>query len=240
MIRLLAELWVTSGQTLTHPWDASAYLVNGPEPTLIDCGSEAGYPRLKEHLSNFGLEPRDIKQVIATHGHWDHLSGMASLRRESDARLLIHEADRGAVESGDPDLTAAFLYHRTFPPVQADEILYDGQVLHINGLEFQVFHTPGHSPGSVCLLTRLAGMGLLIAGDTVYGGYHPRIASDLDAWTASLDRLLTLDFDLMTVGHQPPSLIFNAHRQLRNARLNFGAFLNPWFDLIDDERKLGS
>jgi len=79
--------------------------VNGAEPTLIDCGSSAGYPQLKLSLHAFGLEPRDIKTVIATHGHWDHLSGMARLREESDAVLVMHPGDQWAVETGDFDLT---------------------------------------------------------------------------------------------------------------------------------------
>lgn len=240
MIRLVGELWVTSGKTLTHPWDATGYLVNGPEPTLIDCGSSSGYAQLRQNLHAFGLEPRDIKTVIATHGHWDHLSGMARLREESNARLLMHPGDQRAVETGDYNLTSSFLYDRPFPPVQVDGLLADGDVLQVNDLTFQVFHTPGHSPGSICLLTQVGGLGLLIAGDTVWGGFHTRLGSDLEAWTASLDRLLKLNFDVMSVGHYPPALIFNAHRRLQDSRLNFGAFLNPWFDSLAEEHKLSS
>src|SRR5256885_1493301 len=60
MIRLLGELWVAAGMDLTHPWDASAYLVKGDEPTLIDCGSTLGYPALKRSLETFGYRPSDI------------------------------------------------------------------------------------------------------------------------------------------------------------------------------------
>src|SRR5689334_8103469 len=101
MIRLLGELWLASNERLTHRWDASSYLITGPEPTLIDCGSSEGYAALKRDLAAFGYRPADIKRVIATHGHWDHLSGMALLRQESDAQLFIHGADRAQVETGD-------------------------------------------------------------------------------------------------------------------------------------------
>ena len=152
----------------------------------------------------------------------------------------MHQGDREAVESGDFNLTSSFLYDRSFPPVQVDGLLADGDVLTINDLEFEVIHTPGHSPGSICFLTRIGGLGLLIAGDTVWGGFHAKLGSDLDAWTVSLDRLLTLSFDVMTVGHYPPALIFNAQRRLRDSRSNFGAFLNPWFDSLAEEHKLSS
>ncbi len=230
MIRLLGELWLAANERLTHPWDASSYLITGKEPTLIDCGSSAGYPALKRDLASFGYRPADIKRVIATHGHWDHLSGMALLRHESDAQLFIHGADRAQVESGDRDLTAAFLYDRPFPPVRVDGELEDGQVWQVNDFRLTVHHTPGHSPGSVCLWTEHQGMKLLIAGDTLWGGYHPRVGSDLEAWRQSLDRLLELDFDIMAIGHCPaPGVIFDAKKNVYEARKQLGVYFNPWF-----------
>lgn len=229
MVRLLGQFYVVAGDKLTHPWDASAYLIAGEEPTLIDCGSSEGYQALKRSLKLLGYEPRDIRRVIGTHGHWDHLSGMASLREESDALLYLHEADRAAVESGDQDHTAAYLYGKPFPPVEVNRPLSDGDILRINGYEFRVYHTPGHSPGSISLLTEISGMKLLISGDTWWGGYHPRIGSDLEVWAESLDRLLGLDFDVMTIGHCPPTLIYDAKTKAQEARQQFRVYLNPWF-----------
>jgi glyoxylase-like metal-dependent hydrolase (beta-lactamase superfamily II) len=229
MIRLLGEFWVAAGEKLTHPWDASAYLITGEEPTLIDCGSTEGYPALKRDLRTFGYEPRDIKRVLATHGHWDHLSAMALLKEESDAQLYIHEAECRQVETGDPVLTATFLYDRPFPPVAVDGVLRDGDVLRVNDFELHVHHTPGHSPGGLCFWTQYNGVKVLIAGDTLWGGFHPRIGSDLDAWVRSLDRLLGLEFDVMTTGHIPPTLIFDAKRIVKEARQQIGVYFDPWF-----------
>ena len=229
MIRLLGDLWVLSNEKLTHPWDATSYLIPGKEPTLIDCGSLLGYPALKRDLAAFGYQPKDIRRVIATHGHWDHLSGMAPLREESDARLYIHAADRAGVETGDRDLTAAFLYDQPFGPVAADGALEDGEDLEVNGFRFTVYHTPGHSPGSVCLWTQHHELKLIVAGDTLWGGYHPRIRSDLDDWGRSLDRLLELEFDVVTIGHVHPTLIYDAKRKVREARQQLGVFFDPWF-----------
>jgi glyoxylase-like metal-dependent hydrolase (beta-lactamase superfamily II) len=123
MVKLIGRLYAVAGAKLTHPWDASAYLIDGDEPILIDCGSVKGYDALVRNLNALGLKPRDIKKVIATHGHWDHVSAMARLKEESGAQLFIHEADREQVETGDWDLTAAFLYHEAFPAVRADGVL---------------------------------------------------------------------------------------------------------------------
>ncbi len=229
MVRLLGEFWVTSGAKLTHPWDASAYLIAGDEPTLIDCGSTEGYEALKRDLRSFGYEPRDIKRVLATHGHWDHVSAMSLLKEESDAKLYIHEADSLQVQTGDPVRTTTFLYDRPFPPVGVDGFLHDGDVLRVNDFELRVVHSPGHSPGSVCFWTEYNGVKALIAGDAVWGGYHPNIGSDLNAWARSLDKLLELEFDVMTTGHIPPTLIFDAKRMVREARQQLGVYFNPWF-----------
>ena len=117
MVWLIGKFWVVSGEKLTHPWDANSYLIVGDEPTLIDCGSSEGYAALKRDLQSFGYAPKDIRRVIATHGHWDHLSGTAQLREESDAQLFLHPAECEQDETGDAERTAAFLYDKPFPPV---------------------------------------------------------------------------------------------------------------------------
>lgn len=229
MVKLIENLHVISGDKLTHPWDASAYLITGSEPVLIDCGSSEGYPALKRNLKQLGYEPKDITRVIATHSHWDHLSGMAQLREESDARLLLHRAEHEQAATGDYNLTSSFLYDRPFPRVQADDTLEDGDVLEVGSYRLSVHHTPGHSPGSVCLLTEIRGTKILIAGDTLYGAYYPKAGSNMEDWTASLDRLLKLEFDVMTIGHCPPTLIFDAWTKVQEARQQLGVAFNPWF-----------
>lgn len=228
--RLLGDVWLVSGRDHTHPWDASAYLIPGDEPTLIDCGGSLGYPALKAALQRFGYQPGDITRIIGTHGHWDHLAAAAALQAEGSAELLLHEADRAQVEAGDYDRTAAFLYDQPFPPARVTGNLHEGEVLRLNGLEFTVYHTPGHTAGSICLLGAVEGQRLLISGDTVWGGCHPRIGSDMEAWARSLDRLVALDFDVMTMGHWH-KLITGAKDKVERARLGFGRYFNPWFDL---------
>jgi hydroxyacylglutathione hydrolase len=116
MIRLIGRLNLVSGGEISHPWDANAYLITGDEPVLIDCGGSEGYPSLKSNLRRLGYEPGDVRKVVATHGHWDHLSATARIREESDALLLVHAADKEQVETGDPDLTVSFLYDRPSHP----------------------------------------------------------------------------------------------------------------------------
>ncbi len=228
-VKLVGNLYVVAGEKLTHPWDANAYLIAGAEPVLIDCGSSLGYPALLRNLAEVGYGPQDIRRVLATHGHWDHLSAMAQLRTDGQAQLWVHEGDREAVETGNWERTAAFLYDCPFAPAKVDGALKDGDVIQAGDYEMRVFHTPGHSPGSVCFWIEIGGIKLLIAGDTIFGGYHPKIQSDIDAWTASLDRLLELDFDAVTIGHSTPTLMFDAKTRVREARQRLGSYFDPWF-----------
>ena len=230
MVRLLGRLYMVSGEEISHPWDASAYLVAGEEPVLIDCGGSEGYPALQRNLRQLGYEPKDIRRVIATHGHWDHLSAMAQLRKESDAQLFVHEADRDQVETGDTDRTAAFLYGLPFPPVEVNGSLEDGGEFEAGEYRFHTIHTPGHTPGSVSFRVEIEGTKILIAGDALWGGFHPRIRSNLDDWFVSLDRLLELDFDALTIGHSPPRLIPDANTKLKEARRQLGVYFHPWFE----------
>jgi glyoxylase-like metal-dependent hydrolase (beta-lactamase superfamily II) len=96
-------------------------------------------------------------------------------------------------------------------------------------MEMEVLHTPGHSPGSICLLTEMDGIRLLIAGDTLWGGYHLKMRSDMISWQSSIDRLLTLDFEVAAIGHSPPRLIEDAKGKLQRSRAHFGAIFDPWF-----------
>ncbi|QSO51553.1 MBL fold metallo-hydrolase [Alicyclobacillus curvatus] len=230
MVRLIGNLYQISGSTLTHSWDANAYFVAGDEPVLIDCGSTVGYPKLKENLSKIGYQPKDIKKVIATHGHWDHVSGFSLLREESDALFYIHSEDKEQVETGDYDLTAAFLYDEPFPPFKVDHLLEDGDTLQLGDYQFDVVHTPGHSMGSVSLYSVIDGMKLLIVGDTLWGGYHPRVNSSIEHWELSLDKLLKLDFEILTWGHHPRTgWIYEAKEKVREARQQIGVYFSPWF-----------
>lgn len=229
MRRLVGELWVTSGPELTYVHDASAYLLKGDEPTLIDCGSSDGYAALRSSLRGFGYGPRDIVRVLATHGHWDHVAGMALLRQESDAEFWVHQGDRQAVETGDWNATAAFLYNRPFPAALVDRPLVDGEIITINGVAVHVIHTPGHTPGSVCFWMEIEGTKLLIGGDTLWGGYSRRFGSNMTAWRKSLDRLLQLDFEVASIGHLPPILMTDAKTKVARSRATMGALFNPWF-----------
>lgn len=226
-VHLCGDLYQVAGGDLTHPYDAGAYLLKGSQCVLIDCGSVDGHPALLANLRRLGVAPTDLAAVYATHGHYDHVSGLAPLRALADVPLWLHPAEREAVRSGDGLMTsAALLYERAFPPLTVEHALHDGQVLP-GGV--RVIHTPGHSPGSVCFLFETGGRRVLLAGDTLWGGFHSALGSDIDDWRDSLERLSLERFDVMSFGHVVSHLVLDAQAKVAAARRRLGVLYDPWF-----------
>jgi glyoxylase-like metal-dependent hydrolase (beta-lactamase superfamily II) len=224
-IHLVGALYAVAGNGLSHPLDANAYLLHGTHPVLFDCGSPYGEASVTANLARLGIAPRDVT-VLATHGHYDHVGGAAWLA-EHGVRTYVHEADLDAVARADDDRSAAYLYGEEFPRGVAPRPL-DFDAFCLDDAEVTVVETPGHSPGSVSFLLDQGGQRVAIVGDAVWGCYDDRLASDLDAWRASLDRLVALRPDLLCTGHGSPSPAWDATEKLRDARAQFGWALNPW------------
>jgi hydroxyacylglutathione hydrolase len=105
-------------------------------------------------------------RILITHGHMDHISGLADLKRALSLPVAVHPGDAEAL------------------PVDPDILLGDGDLLPLGWIQLQVLHTPGHTPGSVCLLTDR----YLIAGDTLFPGGpgHTRSSDDFQLIIQSL------------------------------------------------------
>lgn len=141
--------------------------------------------------------PADLPPVslmIATHGHIDHICQADDLRQATGAPLLIHSADQDCLTDADRNLSATFQHATVYQA--ADECVTDGQILQLDSLHaLEILHTPGHSPGCVCLLLLRAGCPVaLFSGDTLFAGSIGRLdlAGDPAAMQRSLLRLRLL------------------------------------------------
>ncbi len=143
---------------------------------VVDPSADA--QEIHAFVEDNGLE---IEYIFATHGHGDHVGGVDSLAKRTGAKVVVHEGDApGLKRSGIP----------------TDVVVEDGAKINVGEIEVEVIHTPGHTPGSMCLLAE----GKLMTGDTLFVGNCGR--SDLPGGSMEQlfdslhKRLKTLDDDI--------------------------------------------
>ena len=226
---VLAEgLWLVGGPGLTGELDALAYLLDcgGGEAVLVDCGTDA--QRLLRQVAAAGFAPTDVSAVLATHGHFDHLAAAPGLLAAGCGGVWVHEAEAAAVRHGDPIATCAYLYGVEPVRVPVARELAGPGVLRFGTRTLELLPTAGHSPGSVSYVVECAGQRIALLGDALWGGFHPRIGSDLHAWERTLAALEELDCDALSFGHGPAELIAPYAEKVAYARRRFGFLCNPW------------
>lgn len=148
------------------------------EAVVIDPGDDI--ERVKEILERHRLKPA---LIVATHAHIDHVGGIAKLKRATGAAVLMHAADLPLYEN----LAAQAAWLGVEPPksVEVDQFLKPGDKLRVGGLELEVLHTPGHSPGSVSLY--LPGkQSRIFSGDTLFQSSIGRT----DLWGGSFEEIM--------------------------------------------------
>jgi glyoxylase-like metal-dependent hydrolase (beta-lactamase superfamily II) len=163
------------------------------EAAVIDPGDRA-----QAILERVRDEKLDVRYIFLTHGHFDHILAMEEVRRETGAKCVVHEAD--APYLSDPSLSSPF--GRVGLETSAADILTrDGETFPLGRYTFEVLHTPGHTPGSICLRVMTPDGkrgGILFTGDTLFEDDCGRCdlpGGDYAAMLASLRRLAALEGD---------------------------------------------
>jgi hydroxyacylglutathione hydrolase len=185
------------------PFATNCYIVGSEaikQGTIIDPADEA-----RLILSQVESLELDIKLIVLTHGHLDHIGALKEVREAIGAEVAIHGDDVSLLQ--DHSLGALFgLFYPT--PSPPDRLLKDGDSLDIGDLHFRVLHTPGHSPGGICLL----GHGVVFSGDALFnygigrtdfpGGSYSQLMNSIHS------KLMVLPDDtIIYPGHGPDSTI---------------------------------
>lgn len=170
------------------PFQANCYLVideTSGSAVLIDPGDDGA--DLVEMIRRSGAQ---VEEIWLTHGHIDHIGGVAEVRRHFPVPVRLHPLDRPFYDSLSARM--AEVYGLPFDqPDAPDHELADGDELHCGSLRFTVMHTPGHAPG----LVSFNGEGVALCGDLLFAGSIGRTdlpLSDARAMNESLARISTL------------------------------------------------
>ena len=180
---------------------ANAYIARGT--ILVDAG-----------VTPMAIEAhRDtITHIILTHCHFDHIAYLTALQKMTGARICIHEADAKGLM--DDNYSLAMHFGQRSPGIVPDIILQGGEVIE----GYEIIHTPGHTPGSICLYDRESQD--LITGDTVFsdGGFgrYDFPGGSRDLLTESLKKLAELKVERLYPGHGVPALQ-NGERIIKGA-----------------------
>jgi glyoxylase-like metal-dependent hydrolase (beta-lactamase superfamily II) len=181
-------------------YDSNIYIIPGKLTTIIDTGTGLN---LKETLykieKHIALD--EIKQIVLTHEHFDHVGGAKKLKELTNGKIIAHENAISRLKSGKSMF--ATLLGAEMPKLDVDITLLDKDKLTIGDEKFEVIYTPGHSPGSICLYNDKNG--ILFSGDTVFAygdfGRYDFPGGSLDLLVKSIEKLASLDVKDLYPGH---------------------------------------
>ncbi len=179
----------------------------GGDALLVDCAGS-----LDEILAAAQQHNLRLREIVLTHGHMDHTESLAALVERTGVRIALHPLDEAMLH--DPMLNGSALFGYPHQEATAGVLLQDGDAVSLpdGSLALTVLHTPGHSPGSICLY----GGNVLFSGDTLFAGSIGRMdlpGGDEGQMTASLARLAELPEDTVVYpGHGPATTIGEERR----------------------------
>lgn len=216
--------------------DSHTYLLGKPttgDLSLIDPGLMGKGDYKIRSIKNLGIQLEDIKRIIMTHTHLDHIGCLPELKKHLPwTELWVHILEAEPLEQGDERTVYGMDMFRSMCQMQyglkpgeftfqVDKKLDEGDELNLGGTVWKILHIPGHSPGGIALYNEMKK--ILIPGDVVYADYaigrfdlHGAKGSDL---RNSLMRLAELQVDILLPGHNrivkdlPPSYILETAKE---------------------------
>jgi len=137
---------------------SNCYIIgDSGEGVIIDPGADSS--EILKAVEEMGLK---IKYIILTHAHLDHICSMDEVREKTGAKVMVHRDDAEALTNSKFNGSMLFGLNKTFKP--ADILLNDGDIVNIGQLKLEIIHTPGHTPGGICIKTE----NYVFTGDTLF------------------------------------------------------------------------
>lgn len=191
-------------------YDLACYLITTPEGNiLINTGLAESVSLIRNNIETLGFKYGDIKILLTTQAHFDHVAGMAEIKKTTGAQMMAHEGDVQVLTDGGK---SDFLFggSSTFAPVSVDRIFHDRDTISLGATKLIALHHPGHTKGSTSFMVNVTdenrSWAVLIVNipsilpQTRISGMpsYPNIGKD---YAYTLDMLKTLKFDLWVASH---------------------------------------
>ncbi len=198
--KVFEDIYLVGGTDLSGPADCCVYLLNLKPCLLIDSGLGKVPERILDNINEAGVNISEIKYLLLTHCHIDHIGGAPEFRKRLGLKIAAHEKDADAITNADRTLTAADWYNINPSPADVDIVLRGerGIIGDISGLSW--IHTPGHTPGSVVFVYETGGRKILF-GQDIHGPLSDGFRSDRRDYKNSLKKLIELNADILCEGH---------------------------------------
>jgi len=192
-------------------YDLACYFIATPQGNiLINTGLADSAPVIKANIEALGFKFKDIKILLTTQAHFDHMGAMAAIKKLTGAKMMVDAGDVGVVTDGGRSDYAVGGNTSTYTPVQIDRILHNGDTIKLGGMHLVMLHHPGHTKGSCSFLfdvkdqkrsyrVLIANMPTIVT-DKSFSDIpaYPNIARD---YTYTLNAMKKLSFDIWLASH---------------------------------------
>lgn len=178
--------------------NCNTYLIDGPTRILVDPGHIDLFDHVRSGLAALNITLEDIGLIICTHGHPDHIESVR-LFKQTPALIALHMKEWQFIKDMDPYVKAAV---NVSPKAITPDILLKEGAMSIHHIDLQVLHTPGHSPGSICLYW--PERKLIFTGDLVFKlgvGRTDLPGGDGSLLRDSIKKLESLEIEWLLPGH---------------------------------------
>lgn len=199
---ITTEITQVGGSGFTSSEDAAVYLIHTPDhAALVDAGCGRYHTTLMKRIKGHGILPGRLEFLLLTHCHFDHTGGAAAIADACRCPVIAHEMDAVYLEEGNSSVTAASWYGAEMEPLPVDRKLSGKEItIRLGDRVIKAIHVPGHTPGSLVYLMESEGKRVLF-GQDVHGPLDEAFHSDLTDYHNSLERMMTLEADILCEGH---------------------------------------
>lgn len=223
--------------------NVASYLITSPDGHfLIDTGVQSMTATIRNSVEALGFQMRDIKIILSSHAHFDHIQGHAIMKRMTGAQVFVMDADADALEAG-KDLSP--LGFEGWEPVQVDRRLQDGEDITLGGVTLTATWAPGHSPGCTTWsmdtqdsgeTVRVVFFGCNGPNNGVQLINNPRFPTLVEDALFGFDNMAKLQADIYLTGH--PQQPFEGIEHLMRVQVRPHPLLRqqPWAEYIAERK----